>query len=54
VPCYEWVFVLGQVPAFGEPSHDVEDANGEEWPWVEVSMDELANAVAAVDRSGDA
>ena len=52
--CYEWVFVLGQVPAFGEPSHDVEDANGEEWPWVEVSMDELANAVAAVDRSGDA
>jgi len=29
------------------------DLDGEPWPWVEVSMDELANAVAAVDRSGD-
>ena len=52
VRLWEWRTVLGQPVALGEWLHDV-DHDAETWPWVEVSMDELANAVAAVDRSGD-
>lgn len=49
---WEWLTVLGQTPAREDPTYPV-DHDGDDWPWLEVSMDELANAVAAVDRSGD-
>lgn len=52
VRLWEWRTVLGQPVALDEWLHDV-DHDAETWPWVEVSMDELANAVAAVDRSSD-
>mgnify|MGYP000944971916 CR=1 len=51
---WEWVDVLGQVPAVDYKSvHFVPNADVSMSRWVDVSMDELANAVAAVDRSGD-
>ena len=43
----EWLTILG-----GHPGHwlvDV-DQDGETWPWAQMTMDDLANAVAAVDR----
>lgn len=46
---WEWLRILDQVPAPDDPMHDV-DHRGETWPWVDVSMDELANAVAGIDR----
>lgn len=43
----EWLTILD-----GHPDHwlvDV-DQDGETWPWAQMTMDDLANAVAAVDR----
>src|SRR5690606_22138807 len=44
---WEWRTILDGTPHF--PLVDV-DQDGETWPWAVINMDELANAVEAVDR----
>lgn len=53
VRAMEWGDVLGQRLALADVVC-LRDADGSMRGWADVSMDELANAVAAVDRSGDA
>lgn len=46
---FAWYHTLGQRLPEPKHVHVVVDVHGEDWSWFEVSMYELANAVASVD-----